>query len=57
MRGVIAAEAEFNEIVPLIATRVAEATAINLRLVARIVDLSLQVDFQMHRQITAEIVQ
>jgi hypothetical protein len=55
--GVIAAEAEFNEIVPLTATRVAEATAINFRLVARIVDLSLQVDFQMHSQITAQIVQ
>ena len=50
-------DAEFNEIVPLTATRVAEATAINLRLVARIVDLSLQVDFQMHSQITAQIVQ
>jgi hypothetical protein len=55
--GVIAADAEFNEIVPLTATRVAEATAINLRLVARIVDLSLQVDFQMHSKITAQIVQ
>jgi hypothetical protein len=55
--GVIAADAEFNEIVPLTATRVAEATAINFRLVARIVDLSLQVDFQMRSQITAQIVQ
>jgi hypothetical protein len=55
--GVIAAEAEFKEIVPLTATRVAEATAINLRLVARIDDLSFKVDFQMHSQITVEIVQ
>jgi hypothetical protein len=55
--GVVSADAEFNEIVPLTATRVAEAIAINLRLVARIFDLSLQVDFQMHSQITVEIVQ
>jgi hypothetical protein len=55
--GVIAADAEFNEIVPLTATRVAEATAINFRLVARIIDLSLLVIVQMLDQITAVTVQ
>ena len=55
--GVIAADAEFNVIVPLTVITAAEAIAINFRLVMRIVDLSLLVIVQMRSQITAVTVQ
>jgi hypothetical protein len=55
--GVIAADAEFNVIVPLTVITAADAIAINFRLVMRIVDLSLLVIVQMLNQITAATVQ
>jgi hypothetical protein len=55
--GVIAADAEFNVIVPLTVIAAADAIAINFRLVMRIVDLSLLIIVQMLNQITAATVQ